>query len=398
VSEFPGLPRQAAFTTTLGASSPAAPLPCYRALDDAGRVVEGGEPLAARVSEEDALRMYGCMIKLQAMDAIFYEAQRQGRFSFYMTAMGEEANNVGSAAALDDGDVVFAQYREAGVLLWRGWQMGQFADQCFGNERDQGKGRQMPVHYGDASLNFHTISSPLATQLPQAVGAAYGLKMEGSKNLAVAYFGDGAASEGDFHAAVNFAATLEVPMLFICRNNGWAISTPTSDQFRGDGIAGRAGAYGLRAVRCDGNDALAVREAVAFARAQAIETGEALVVECMTYRSGHHSTSDDSSRYRASSEIAHWKTARDPVQRFRAALVEQGWWDDEREKAARKAARREVVKALDEAEGAPKPGVGEMFADVYHEQPPYIKEQEQEMLALVRRFPAHYEAAKNKVH
>jgi TPP-dependent pyruvate/acetoin dehydrogenase alpha subunit len=143
----------------------------------------------------------------------------------------QEATHIGSAAALQPTDLVLAQYREAGVLMWRGFSLGQFADQCFSNQGDLGKGRQMPVHYGTAALHFQTISSPLATQIPQAVGAAYGLKLEDKaqgrgpeeRRCAVCYFGEGAASEGDFHAALNFAATLEAPVLFFCRNNGFAI-------------------------------------------------------------------------------------------------------------------------------------------------------------------------------
>lgn len=143
----------------------------------------------------------------------------------------QEATHIGSAAALHPTDLVLAQYREAGVLMWRGFTLEQFADQCFSNAGDLGKGRQMPVHYGTAALHFQTISSPLATQIPQAVGAAYGLKLEDrakghgpeGRRCAVCYFGEGAASEGDFHAALNFAATLEAPVLFFCRNNGFAI-------------------------------------------------------------------------------------------------------------------------------------------------------------------------------
>ncbi len=143
----------------------------------------------------------------------------------------QEATHIGSAAALQPTDLVLAQYREAGVLMWRGFSLGQFADQCFSNSGDLGKGRQMPVHYGTAALHFQTISSPLATQIPQAVGAAYGFKLEDkaearppeARRCAVCYFGEGAASEGDFHAALNFSATLEAPVLFFCRNNGFAI-------------------------------------------------------------------------------------------------------------------------------------------------------------------------------
>ena len=180
-----------------------------------------------------------------------------------MQAAGEEAVVVGSAAGLQPQDVIFAQYREVGALLWRGFTVQQCADQCCSNEADLGKGRQMPVNYGTTELNFMTTSSPLTTQLPQAAGAAYALKQNVNNDaIAMCYFGEGAASEGDFHAALNFAATTEAPVIYFCRNNGYAISTPTKDQYRGDGIISRAAGYGMYAIRVDGNDVFAVKKAV----------------------------------------------------------------------------------------------------------------------------------------
>lgn len=176
------------------------------------------------------------------------------------------------------------------------------------------------------------------------------------------YFGEGAASEGDFHAALNFASTLGAPVLFVCRNNGWAISTPATEQYRGDGIAGRGPGYGMATLRVDGGDARAVYNATAHARAAIVESGRPVLLECMSYRSGHHSTSDDSTRYRTDAEMKAWR-ARDPVARFGRWMTVQGWWDEEREKAARAAARREVVQALEAAEREGKPAVEEMFVD-----------------------------------
>lgn len=233
------------------------------------------------------------------MDQILYDAQRQGRISFYMTSTGEEATHAGSAAALHPNDEVFGQYRETGVLMYRGFSLQQFMDQCYSNERDEGKGRQMPVHYGSKALHFQTISSPLGTQIPQASGAAYALKLSDTKNIVMCYFGEGAASEGDFHAGLNMAATLECPVVFFCRNNGYAISTPAHEQFRGDGIASRGHGYGMKAFRVDGNDILAVYNATKMARELAVKNNEPILIEAITYRVGHHSTSDDSSAYRA---------------------------------------------------------------------------------------------------
>jgi 2-oxoisovalerate dehydrogenase E1 component alpha subunit len=155
------------------------------------------------------------MITLNALDIIMFDAQRQGRISFYMTNYGEEATHFGPSAALSLSDVIFGQYREAGVFMYRGFTLDEFMNQCYSNDLDYGKGRQMPVHYGSKKLNFQTISSPLGTQIPQAAGAAYALKRERKGSCAVCYFGEGAASEGDFHYALNFAATLGCPVIFI---------------------------------------------------------------------------------------------------------------------------------------------------------------------------------------
>lgn len=154
------------------------------------------------------------LITLSIMDDVLYNAQRQGRISFYMTSTGEEATHIGSAAALESRDYVYGQYRETGVLLFRGYTLSQFMNQCFGNCKDPGKGKQMPIHYGSVEHRFFTISSPLGTQIPQAAGAAYALKLGKSNSVAICYFGEGAASEGDFHAGVNIAATTESPVIF----------------------------------------------------------------------------------------------------------------------------------------------------------------------------------------
>uniref|UniRef100_A0A7C9CGS5 3-methyl-2-oxobutanoate dehydrogenase (2-methylpropanoyl-transferring) n=1 Tax=Opuntia streptacantha TaxID=393608 RepID=A0A7C9CGS5_OPUST len=201
---------------------------CYRVLDNDGRLC--GESI--EISKELAVKLYENMVTLRVMDTIFYEAQRQGRIPFYVTTIGEEAINIASAAALSIDDFIIPQYRESGILLWRGFTLQEFANQCFGNKDDNGKGRQMPVHYGSKKLNYITVSSTVAEQIPHAVGAAYSLKMDNKDACTVSYFGDGGSSTGDFHAALNFAAVLEVPVIFFCRNNGWAISTPMSDQMR----------------------------------------------------------------------------------------------------------------------------------------------------------------------
>ncbi|KAI3761728.1 hypothetical protein L1987_52149 [Smallanthus sonchifolius] len=361
---------------------------CYRVLDD------NGYPLSStqfqHVNKEVAVKMYSGMVTLEAMDTVIYEAQRQGRISFYMTSYGEEAINLGSAAALSSHDIVLPQYREPGVMLWRGFELQDFVNQFFGNKNDIGKGRQMPTHYGSNKHNVITVSAPLATQLPQAVGAAYSLKMDKKDACVVTYFGDGCSSEGDFHASLNFAAVMEVPIVYICRNNGWAISTPVTEQFRSDGIVVKGQAYGIPSIRVDGNDALAVYNAVAAAREMAITEQRPVLIEALTYRVGHHSTSDDSTKYRPVDEIEHWKTSRNPVSVFRKWVQRRGWWSDEQESEFRANIRKQVIHAVQVAEKTEKAPIGYMFSDVYEKLPSNLMEQEKLLRETIKRYPQDF--------
>ncbi|GBG26140.1 Pyruvate dehydrogenase E1 component subunit alpha, mitochondrial [Hondaea fermentalgiana] len=361
----------------------------YQVIGEDGKLRQSKEP---SLSAELCQKMYENMVRLQVMDHVLYEAQRQGRISFYMQTNGEEGINIGSAAALKHEDVVFAQYREAGVLMWRGFSLQNFADQCFSNADDPGKGRQMPIHYGSVEHNFHTISSPLTTQVPQAAGAAYAFRDAGKDGPVVAtYFGEGAASEGDFHAGMNFAATLECPILFLCRNNQYAISTPVQDQFRGDGIVSRAQGYGMASIRVDGNDTIAVYEAVSEARAYARENNRPVLVEMMSYRIGHHSTSDDSTAYRPIEEIESWKETAHPIPRFRKYMEAHNLWDEDKETALRTDVRKAVLQAMTHAEDKPKPdALDNLFADVYTEMPQNLVEQQRELSEQLKKYPAHY--------
>ncbi|CAL9048403.1 2-oxoisovalerate dehydrogenase subunit alpha 2, mitochondrial-like [Musa acuminata AAA Group] len=368
--------------------SPNERINCYRVLDDNGQTISGSR--FQEVSKEVAIKMYSDMVTLQVMDTIFYEAQRQGRISFYLTSNGEEAINVASAAALTMDDIVFPQYREPGVLLWRGFTLQEFANQCFGNMLDYGKGRQMPIHYGSSRLNYFTVSSPIATQIPHAVGAAYSLKTDGKNACTITYFGDGGTSEGDFHAALNFAAVMESPVIFFCRNNGWAISTPTEEQFRSDGAVVRGQAYGIHSIRVDGNDALAVYSAVHAAREMAVHDCRPVLVEALTYRVGHHSTSDDSTKYRSIDEIEHWKTARDPVSRFRKWVEGNGWWSEAAEVEHRSSTRKELLRAIQVAERAEKPPLSELFTDVYDQVPANLQEQEKSLRETIKKHRNDY--------
>ncbi|XP_043685641.1 2-oxoisovalerate dehydrogenase subunit alpha, mitochondrial [Vespula pensylvanica] len=361
-------------------------IPIYRILDPAGQTHFLEEN---KLDEKTMIKIYRDMITLTIMDKIMYESQRQGRISFYMTNTGEEAVQIGSASALLLQDTIYAQYREAGVLLWRGFQFSKFMNQCYGNVEDEGKGRQMPVHYGSKDLNFMTISSPLTTQLPQAVGAAYAYKREKKQACVVCYFGEGAASEGDAHAAFNFAATLSCPIIFLCRNNGYAISTPAHEQYKGDGIAAKGPGYGINTIRVDGNDVLAVHYATSAARQFCISEGKPVLIEAMTYRTGHHSTSDDSTVYRTSKEIALWNRVA-PISRFKKYIQSLGIWSKEQDDNLQIIIKKEIFDAFTEAEKKQKPHWKEMFTDTYFKMPDHIRDQMCSMEEHLATYHEHY--------
>lgn len=374
-------------------------MPTYRVLDQDGALVDKSRE-APVVSDEELLKMYDDMLTVSVMDLIMFDAQRQGKISFYMVSAGEEGIAVGSAAALSPRDPIFAQYRETGIFKYRGFKLADFMNQLFANKLDPGLGRNMPVHYGSAELNIHTISSPLATQLPQASGAAYAVKMQDAQNpmdpkrIVVAYFGEGAASEGDFHAALNIAATRGCPVVFICRNNGYAISTPTLEQYRGDGIASRGIGYGIDTIRVDGNDILAVREVTARARELALQDGgKPVLIEAMSYRVSHHSTSDDSFAYRAKVEVEDWKRRDNPLTRLRKWIEAKGLWDDTKEKEARSRIRREVLEAFKAAEAVKKPAIRHMIGGIYESLTEEQVAQTEAVKDILERYPDEYDVS-----
>eukprot|EP01083_Nonionella_stella_P003425 9829_1 len=357
----------------------------YRVIDEHGQLLD--EDYDLQVSQDRLLEMYRTRVRLNTVDDIYYDSQRQGRISFYMTNTGEEGCAVGSAEPLSQEDVIYTQYREAGVLLWRGFTLQEMADQCFSNVDDLGKGRQMPIHYGSKKLNVQTLSSPLSTQICQAAGAAYALKREKKEAVSVCYFGDGAASEGDLHAGMNFAATLNCPTIFFCRNNQFAISTHVNDQYskNADGIVGRAAGYGMLGVRVDGNDLIAVNEVTRAAREMVVKEKRPILIEAMTYRAGHHSTSDDASRYRDESE--HYEKVDNPIIRCRLFLEKNGWWDAEKEKDLREETRKEVLRTFRIAEQKLKPPVEDLFNDVYDELTPELKKQRDDLQKHLAKHP-----------
>lgn len=253
----------------------------------------------------------------------------------------------------------------------------------------------MPVHYGSKDLNIVTVSSPLCTQVPQASGAGYQYRIKGEDRIAITYFGEGAASEGDFHSALNFAATLRCQTMFFCRNNMYAISTPIDDQYAGDGIAIRGIAYGMPTIRVDGNDILAIYNACKQAREIIIREKRPALIEAISYRVGDHSTSDYSVRYRDENEMKKWKDLlskiKSPIDRFQNYLMKRGLATPADTQKFRDEARSAVRDALKNAIEARKPEIDELFKDVYDFIPENLQEQRRQLKEHLKLYGSEYD-------
>jgi 2-oxoisovalerate dehydrogenase E1 component alpha subunit len=363
----------------------------FRVMDEDGKIIN---KKYENIEKDKLLRIFQAMVTNCEADKIFNQAQRQSRISFYMTSMGEEACTVGAAAGVEDHDLMYPQYREQGSLIYRGFTIKQMADQLKGNHYDVGKGKQMPIHYGSKELHYVTVSSPLGTQIPQASGSGYKFRIKNEDRIALTFFGDGSTSEGDFHSAMNFAATLRSQTMFFCRNNMFAISTPVHEQFAGDGVAARGVSYGMSTIRVDGNDIFAVYNAVKEARKIIVKEKRPVLIEAITYRGGDHSTSDYSKLYRNDFEMAKvealLKKIGDPITRVKNYLENKKWIDKDYIDKVRVKLVAEIRDALKASSLEPFPPINEMFNDVYKDIPQHLKEQKEELNAHLEKYGEHY--------
>ncbi|NUN14935.1 MAG: thiamine pyrophosphate-dependent dehydrogenase E1 component subunit alpha [Myxococcales bacterium] len=347
--------------------------PLLQILDEHGNLVgDIPEPL----TNDDLVMLYRHMRRIRVVDERMLPLQRQGRISFYGAATGQEAAVVGSGYALSPDDWVFPALREGGVALMRGYDLWLYIAQLFGNITDVTHGRQMPCHYTSRRHHFVSLSSPIGTQLPQAVGTAMGMRIRGETKATAVYMGDGATSEGDFHIALRFASRYQAPVVFFCQNNQWAISVPSSKQTRATSFAIKGTAYGIPWERVDGNCVLAVFAATQRAVQRAYAGLGPSFVEALTYRIGAHSTSDDPSRYRDESVTEAWKS-RCPLIRFRTFLTTRNLWNEDKERNFVTELETAIKQAVHEHEAASPPPLSSMFTDVYAKLPAHIVEQQQ---------------------
>lgn len=332
-----------------------------------------------KIDDEVLLKGYKTMWLTRLMDERMITLQRQGIISFALSSRGEEACAVASAAALSQEDWLYPQYREAGIMFWRGFTIQQYLHHMFGDVEDLALGRQMPNHFGSRALNVVTVSSPIASKIPHAAGCAYAMKLQKEQKVAVAYFGEGATSEGDFHVALNFGAVRKAPAIFFCRNNGYAISTPASSQFACDGVASKGPGYGVTTFRIDGNDFFAIYDTVKKAKEICLEGKGPILIEAMTYRLGAHSTSDDPSLYRSDEEVKKWEK-KCPILRLRRYLEKRNLWDAEKEKETIKSVSDAITEAIAVAKNTPLPPLLSLIENVYFEIPSRLREEYNELI------------------
>lgn len=338
--------------------------------------------LGLDLSAEDLRKMYTTMVRTRKMDEKFVLLQRQGRIGFYLACLGQEATHIGAAYAMEEDDWFFPHYRDQGIPLLKGITMEAMAHQCFGNAKDNTKGRQMPVHYSFRDINYYSISSPLGVQIIQAAGAAYAQKQRGTKEVSMVFFGDGTSSEGDFHAGMNFAAVTKAPCIFMLENNQWAISVPTSKQSGNTNFVDKAIGYGMPGVQVDGNDVLACYQVAKEAIDRARRGEGPTLIEAVTYRRSAHSTSDDPSRYVPDEELAKW-VKKDPVDRFEKYLLKNDIIDKDFIAKTATDAEAEVSASIKAAEAEQQPDADTMFDDVFAELPAHLIEQRDQMRADV---------------
>jgi len=341
-------------------------------------------PWAATLTDAELLEGLRHMMTLRAFDQRMLMAQRQGKTSFYMQHLGEEAISCAFRKALEPGDMNFPTYRQAGLLIAGGYPLVEMMNQIYSNDRDPLHGRQLPIMYSSKEYGFFSISGNLATQYIQAVGWAMASAIKNDTRIAAGWIGDGSTAESDFHAAMVFASTYKAPVVLNIVNNQWAIST-FQGMARGGAatFAARGHGFGIASLRVDGNDYLAVHAVAQWAAERARRNLGPTLIEHVTYRAGAHSTSDDPTAYRPKAESDAWPLG-DPVLRLKNHLISRGAWSAERHVQAEAEIMETVISAQKEAEkhgtlhSGGKPSTRDIFEGVYAEMPPHLRLQRQD--------------------
>ena len=335
----------------------------FQILNEDGKIVNFRE--MPRLKNGDIKRMYELMVLSRVFDDTALKLQREGRMLTFASLLGQEASQIGSALAMRKDDWFAPSFREHGVFLTFNYPMDMLYQYWAGDER----GMKIPE-----GINALPVCIPVGTQVPHAVGIAWAMKLQGKDSVAVAYFGDGGTSKGDFHEGMNFAGVFNIPCVFICQNNQWAISVPISRQTASETLAEKAFAYGFEGVLVDGNDVFAVYKVVKDAIEKARAGKGPTFVECYTYRLESHTTADDWKKYRPQEEVEEWRK-KDPIDRLRKYMESEGIWNEDYEKKVWDNVKAQVNEAVRKFEAVEPPKPQDMFEDVYGEMPPELEEQ-----------------------
>ncbi|MCP3920764.1 MAG: thiamine pyrophosphate-dependent dehydrogenase E1 component subunit alpha [bacterium] len=337
------------------------------------------------LSDAELVHCYRTMLAVRAFDDVCMKLQRAGRIGFSIPNKGIEATQVGAASAIDKTDFLFPSYRDFGMALYHRVPPVEMMHNMFGNELDSAHGRQMPVHFSFVDpIRLYSISSPIGTHIPHAVGAAHAFRLKGEDRVCLVSFGDGGTSSLGFHSGLNFAGVWKAPVVFLCQNNGWAISCPSEEQTASEGYAIKAKAYGMPGIVVDGNDLLAVRQATSDAVARARRGEGPTLIEARTFRMGGHSTSDDPTRYVPAELLEEWGR-KDPVTRFQRYLEKEGIWTAKLEEQLTAEVSAEINAAAKVAEGTGQPGLETIFSDVYADLPTHLRKQGEFLFDLTAR-------------
>lgn len=348
---------------------------------------ENGNADPARVpqfSPAEHKRLYAGMLQSRLLDDRLMPLQRQGRIGFYIEARGQEAGMIGGAHAIAPRDYFISGLRETAAGIYRGMPLRTHLAQMFGNVNDLTLGHQLPCHSGTRASNHLVMSSCVSSQLPQAVGVAWAAKLSKTDVVALGYMGDGGTSAEDFHVAMNFAAVFKLPVVFVCQNNQWAISTPLAMQTVSETIAIKGLAYGIPSYRVDGNDVFAVYRTVKAAVDRARAGQGPTFIENLTYRVGPHSSSDDPTRYRDPKEPEPWRT-KCPLRRYRLWLAKAGILSEAEEATLAAALEQEIRDGITAEEAAPKPALTTLIDQVFAEPTWILKEQLAELQRVRER-------------
>jgi pyruvate dehydrogenase E1 component alpha subunit len=341
-------------------------------LDSDGHLDRELEP---QIPSDDLRRLYRTFLLARRLDERLLRLQRQGRIGTALPTKGHEAAVLGSAYALRQSDWLVPVFREWPAYVWRGWPLENFLIYCAGFA----EGMRVPDGQHDLPLCI-----PIASQLPHAVGVAYAARYKGEDSVTLVYFGDGATSHGDCQEALNFAGVFQLPLVFLCLNNQWAISVPRVKQTHAKTLAQKAVAYGFPGIQVDGNDLLAVYVATREAVDRARRGGGPTFVEAITYRLSMHTTADDPTKYRSEAEVKEWE-AREPLPRFRRYLETKGLVDERRHAEIEAEVDTQIREAIEEAETRMQPVLLDMFEHVYAERPAEIEAQRTELVRHLAR-------------